>query len=312
MQLHQLRYVLEVYRRGNHISSAAEALNTSQPGISRQIRQLETELGFDIFERSRSRIVSVTVAGREFIGSAERIIRKVEQIRRIRGDNSEAKAGRLTISTTHTFARYVLPNVVAEFLRKQPGVQIGLLQAIPTEVCENVQEGRAELGVTTEPQKSFLGLVWLPILKIKRIVIAPRDHPIAKLETITLEELAKFPLIGHDSYRSGGRTIIDTFTKEGLTPLVPFAGIHSDVAKTYVGIGLGIAITASIVYDPDRDRNLVSRDVSDLFPSTTAYVTFRKSSFLRKIEIDFMKQLSPGLTRQKIHESREKNRGYPS
>ncbi|WP_235633306.1 LysR substrate-binding domain-containing protein [Aquibium oceanicum] len=255
--------------------------------------------------------MSVTVAGLEFIGSAERIIRKIEQIQRISGDNSKEREGHLTISTTHTFARYVLPNVIAGFLRKEPNVQIGLLQAVPSEVCENVQQGRAELGVTTEPQKSFLGLVWLPILKVRRIVIAPPDHPISKLDRITLEELARFPLIGHDSYRSGGRTIMDTFTERGIKPLVPFAGIHSDVAKTYVGMGLGIAITASMVYDPERDSDLVSRDVSDLFPSTTAYVTFRRSSFLRKIEIDFMKQLSPGLTRQQIRESREKSRFYP-
>ena len=305
MQLRQLEYVLEVYRKGNHISSAAEALNTSQPGISKQIRQLELELGFDIFERTRNRIVGVTAAGLEVIGNAERIFREVADIQKISDDYSQQKGGRLTIATTHTFARYVLPGVIREFLRKQPNVQIGLLQGNPTEVCEHVQAGRADLGVSTEAQKSFLGLVRMPFLSIKRSVIAPRDHPLVQLEEITLEDLAQYPLIGHDSFRSGGWTIMDTFTRKGIKPVVPFAGVDSDVGKTYVTIGLGIAITASIAFDPERDRNLIARDVSHLFPSSTAYVSFRKSSYLRKIEIDFMTRLSPELTRQRIRACRE-------
>lgn len=305
MQLRQLRYVLEVYRKGNHISAAADALNTSQPGISKQIRQLELELGFDIFERTRNRIVGVTTAGLEVIKNAERIFRGVDDIQKISDDYSEEKGGRLTIATTHTFARYVLPNVIREFFKKYPTVQIGLLQGNPTEVCEHVQAGRADLGVSTEPQKAFLGLARLPILEIKRSVIAPRDHPISKLERITLQDLAKYPLIGHDSFRSGGWTIMDTFAREGIKPLVPFAGVDSDVGKTYVKIGLGIAITASIAFNPETDKNLVARDVSDLFPSSTAYVSFRKSSYLRKIEVDFMIRLSPELTRQRIRACRE-------
>ena len=305
MQLRQLKYVLEVYRRGNHISAAADALNTSQPGISKQIRQLELELGFDIFERTRNRIVGATAAGLELIENAERIFREIDDIQKISDDYNEEKCGRLTIATTHTFARYVLPNVIREFLARQPNVRIGLLQGNPTEVSEYVQAGSADLGVSTEPQKSFLGLVRLPILSIKRSVIAPKDHPIAKLETITLQELAKHPLIGHDHFRSGGWAIMDAFAKEGIKPLVPFAGVDSDVGKTYVNIGLGIAITASIAFDPERDKNLVARDVSHLFPSSMAYVAFRKSSYLRKIEVDFMLKLSPELTRQRIRASRE-------
>lgn len=305
MQLRQLRYVLEVYKRGNHISSAAKALNTSQPGISRQIRQLELELGFDIFERTRNRIVGVTSAGLKVIRNAERIFDEVGNIRKISDDYSEEKGGRVTIATTHTFARYVLPNVVRDFLQQQPSVQIGLVQGNPTEVFEHVNEGRADLGVSTEAQKTFLGLVRIPILTIKRSVIAPRGHPITEVDKITLDELAKYPLIGHDNFRSGGWTILDTFAKAGIKPLMPFAGVDSDVGKTYVSIGLGIAITASIAFDPERDRNLVARDVSHLFPSSTAYVIFRKSSYLRRIEIDFMTRLSPRLTRQRIRAMRE-------
>lgn len=305
MQLRQLRYVLEVYRKGNHISAAADALNTSQPGISKQIRQLELELGFDIFERTRNRIVGVTSAGMEVIRNAERIFGGVEDIQRISDDYSQVKGGRLTIATTHTFARYVLPGVIRDFFRKYPGVQIGLVQGNPTEVCEHVQAGRADIGISTEPQRTFLGLARLPILQVTRSVIAPKDHPITEADPITLRELARYPLIGHDNFRSGGWTIMDAFASQGITPIVPFAGVDSDVGKTYVKIGLGIAIMASLAYDPDADRNLVARDVSHLFPSSTAYVFFRKSSYLRKVEVDFMVRLSPELTRQKVRACRE-------
>lgn len=305
MQLRQLRYVLEVHRRGNHISSAAEALNTSQPGISKQIRQLELELGFGIFERTRNRIVGVTDAGRALIDHAERILREVDDIRKISDDQNEEKGGHLTVATTHTFARYVLPEVIKDFAGSHRCVQIGLMQGNPTEICDYVQEGRADIAVGTVAQKAFPGLVRLPILAIKRAVILPRGHPLAALKTITLSDLAKYPIIGHDSFRSGGWTILDAFAKEGITPNIPFSGVDSDVGKTYVKMGLGIAITAAIAFDPDRDRDLVSRDVSDLFPSSTAYVSFRKSSYLRKLEIDFMIRLSPDLTRQKIRASRE-------
>jgi LysR family cys regulon transcriptional activator len=305
MQLRQLRYVVEVYRRGNHISDAAEALHTSQPGISKQIRLLELELGFDIFERTRNRIVGVTEAGRAVIEIAERIFGEVADIQKIRDDYNKEEGGKLTIATTHTFARYVLPRVVQAFLQKHPTVQVGLMQGNPTEVCEYVHTGHADLGVGTESMKTFLGLVRLPCLTVTRCVMAKKGHPILDLDKITLKDLARYPIIAHDNFRSGGWNIIETFLQKGITPTIPFSGVDSDVGKTYVELGMGIAIMASVAVDPAHDGDLEARDASHLFRSSPAYVSFRRSSYLRKLELDFMALLSPDLTRRKVLASRE-------
>lgn len=305
MQLHQLKYILEVYRSGNHISAAAEALHTSQPGISKQIRLLELELGFDIFERTRNRIVGVTKPGQEVIKIAEVIFSGVSDIKKIRNDYSGDEGGKLMIATTHTFARYVLPQVIKVFLQDHPKVQLSLMQGNPTETCEFVQAGHADLAVGTASMKTFLGLARLPCFTITRSVIAKKGHPLLSLKKIGLADIAKYPIIAHDNFRSGGWTMMEAFEKQGITPTIPFSGVDSDVAKTYVELGLGIAIMASIAVDPVHDGDLGARDVSDLFSSSTAYVSFRKSAYLRKLEMDFMKILSPALTRNKIMAARE-------
>lgn len=305
MQLHQLKYILEVYRSGNHISAAADVLHTSQPGISKQIRLLELELGFDIFERTRNRIVGVTKAGQEVIKIAEMVLSGIGDINKIRNDYNSDSSGKLTIATTHTFARYLLPRVVQAFLKKHPTVQVGLMQGNPTEVCEYVEAGHADVAVATDGMKTFLGLVRLPCFTVTRSVIARKGHPILDVETIGLKELAEYPIIAHDGFRSGGWTIIETFMKAGIKPTIPFSGVDSDVAKTYVELGLGISIMASIAVDPVHDGDLEARDVSNLFSSSTAYVSFRKSAYLRKLELDFMSLLSPDLTRRKILATRE-------
>ena len=300
MQLRQLRYVVEVYRRGNHISDAAEALHTSQPGISKQIRLLELELGFDIFERTRNRIVGVTEAGHAVIGIAERIFGWVADIHKIRDDYNKEEGGKLIIATTHTFARYVLPKVVQAFLQKHPKVQVGLMQGNPTEVCEYVHAGHADLGVGTESLKTFLGLVRLPCLTVTRCVMAKKGHPILDLDQISLKDLARYPIIAHDNFRSGGWNIIETFLQKGITPTIPFSGVDSDVGKTYVELGMGIAIMASVAVDPKHDPELRARDVSHLFESSITYISLRANSYLRGFVFDFVQMLDPALKPDKI------------
>ncbi|RUZ77972.1 LysR family transcriptional regulator [Mesorhizobium sp. M7A.F.Ca.US.006.01.1.1] len=305
MQLHQLRYILEVCRSGNHISAAAEILHTSQPGISKQIRLLELELGFDIFERTRNRIVGVTEAGKEVIKITEMVLSGISDIKKVGSDYNGESSGKLTIATTHTFARYVLPRVVKTFMQKHPTVHVGLMQGNPTEVCEYVQAGHADIAVATDSMKPFLGVVRMPCFTITRSVIASKGHPILDLKTIGLQDLANYPIIAHDNFRSGGWTILDTFAQAGIKPKIQFSGVDSDVAKTYVEIGLGIAILASIAVDPVHDGDLQARDVSNLFSSSIAYVSFRKSAYIRKFDLDFMNILSPTLTRRKILDARE-------
>lgn len=304
MQLRQIRYVLEVHRRGNHISAAAEALHTSQPGISKQVRQLELELGFDIFERTRNRIVGLTEPGREVVRIAQRIFSEIEDLQKIRDDYDSQKGGALTIATTHTLARYVLPRVISAFLKVYPQVRIGLKQGNPTEVCDFVESGEADIGVGTHAMRAFPSLVMLPCLSISRSVIAPKDHPILDLETITLADLARYPIIAHDAFRSGRWKIMDAFVREGITPQIPFTAVDSDVGKTYVDLGLGIAIMASVAVDPKHDGDLRARDVSHLFESSTAYVSFRRRAYLRGLELDFMQMLAPELTRKRVLASR--------
>lgn len=312
MQLHQLRYILEVYRSGNHISAAAETLHTSQPGISKQIRQLELELGFDIFERTRNRIVGVTEAGREVIKIAETVISGIADIKKIRNDHADESGGKLIIATTHTFARYVLPRVVKAFMQKHPTVQVSLMQGKPTEVGDYVQAGHADIAVATDSMKTVLGLVRMPCLTITRSVVASKGHPILALKSITLQDIAAYPIIAHDNFRSGGWTILETFAQAGIKPKIQFSGVDSDVAKTYVELGLGIAILASIAVDPVHDGDLEARDVSNLFSSSTAYVFFRKSAYLSKFELDFMQMLSPALTRRKVLSAREDTNARPA
>jgi LysR family transcriptional regulator, cys regulon transcriptional activator len=305
MQLHQLKYILEVYRSGNHMSAAAEALHTSQPGISKQIRMLELELCFDIVERTRNRIVGTTEPGREVIKFAEAIFSSVADIKKIGSDYNDESGKKLTIATTHTFARYALPRAVKVFLEKCPTIQLGLMQGNPTEVCEYVQAGHADFAVATASMKAFIGLVHLPCFTVTRSVIAKKGHPLLTLKTIGLKDLVNYPIISHDGFRSGGWAIRETFVKAGLKPTIPFSGVDSDVAKTYVELGLGIAIMASIAADPLHDGDLMARDVSHLFSSSVAYVSFRKSAYLRKMDMDFINILSPELTRLRILAARE-------
>ena len=233
------------------------------------------------------------------------IFGEVSAIQKIRDDYNKEEGGKLIVATTHTFARYVLPRVVQAFLKQHPKVQVGLMQGNPTEVCEFVHAGQADIGIGTDSLKTFLGLVRLPCLTVTRCVMARRGHPILALDKITLEDLARYPIIAHDNFRSGGWNIIETFLQKGITPTIPFSGVDSDVGKTYVELGLGIAIMAHVAVDPAHDGDLEARDVGHLFAASTGYVSFRRSTYLRKLELDFMALLSPELTRRKVLASRE-------
>lgn len=300
MQLRQIRYVLEVHRCGNNISAAAELLHTSQPAISKQIQLLEYELGFNIFERTRNRVVGLTDPGQEVLKIAQRIFSEIENLRSIRDDFDNMQQGRLVIATTHTHARYILPKVIHAFLKRYPKVQIGLLQGNPTEICEMIESGAADLAVGTDAMRSFPALAMLPCFEIKRSVIAPKDHPILTVEPLTLEEIAKYPVIAHDAFRSGQWKILDAFVRRGIELNIPFTAVDADIGKTYVELGLGIAILATVAVDPTHDGDLRARDASHLFESSTTLVRFRKSAYLRRFIFDFIQILAPNLTKKMI------------
>ncbi|GLR52560.1 LysR substrate-binding domain-containing protein [Shinella yambaruensis] len=296
VQLRQLRYVVEVNRQGNHISAAAEALNTSQPGMSKQIQELELELGFSIFQRSRNRVTGLTDPGREVVEIAQRILNEVQSLKNIREDYGAQEGGTLTIATTHTHARYILPRVIKSFVQRHPLVRIGLLQGNPTEICEAVETGKADIAVGTETMRPFPSLLRMPCYQITRSLIAPKGHPIFRVKTLTLEAIAKYPMIAHDPHRSGRWKILDAFEKKGISPMILFNAVDADVGKTYVEMGLGIAVMATDAFDPAHDRALRARDASHLFEASTSYVTLRTDTYIRRFIFDFIELLAPRLT----------------
>ncbi|MBS1218449.1 MAG: cysB [Proteobacteria bacterium] len=296
MKLSQLKCILEVHRHGNHISAAAEALHTSQPGVSKQIQLLESEIGFPVFQRKRNRVTGLTEPGREVIEIAQRIMSDVESLRTLREDYVEREKGTLTIATTHTYARYVLPRVIERFIKRYPDIGLGLQQGNPTQICEAVQAEEADIAIGTEAMRPFPNLVMLPCFPIARSVIAKRGHPILQAKKLTLQEIARHPIVAHDRARSGRWKVMEAFRKQGIEPNVRFGAVDADVCKTYVEMGLGIAILATVAVDPEHDRNLRARDASHLFESSPTFVTLRRNTYLRGYVSHFIGLLAPELT----------------
>lgn len=296
MKLSQLRCILEVHRHGNHISAAAEALHTSQPGVSKQIQLLEAEVGFPIFQRKRNRVIGLTEPGREVIEIAQRIMSDVESLRMLREDYLDREKGVLTIATTHTYARYVLPRVIERFIKRYPDVHLGLQQGNPTQICEAVQNEDADIAIGTEAMRPFPNLAMLPCFPIARSVIVKKGHPILRVKKLTLQEIARYPIIAHDRARSGRWKVMEAFRNQGIEPNVRFGAVDADVCKTYVEMGLGIAILATVAVDPEHDRNLRARDASHLFESSPTLVTMRRNTYLRGYVGHFISLLAPELT----------------
>jgi len=309
MKLQQLRYAWEVFRHGNHISAAAEALHTSQPGISKQIQLLESELGFEIFSRKRNRIVGLSEPGREVISIAQRMLADADNLRNLGEDFTSRSGGSLIIATTHTQARYVLPKVIERFVKKHPSVRLGLRQGNPTQICELVESGEADLAIGTETIRDFPNLVRLPCFKLSRSVIAKLGHPLLQTKKLTLREIAKYPIITYDPAYSGRWKVMDAFRNAGIVPNVIFGAMDADVSKTYVELGLGIAILTTISFDPTHDKGLRARDASHLFDSSTTFVALRPYSYLRTFVFDFIKSLAPNLSAEFVRAALKKSAG---
>jgi LysR family transcriptional regulator, cys regulon transcriptional activator len=303
VKLQQLRYVVEIVRQGNHLSAAAEAVHTSQPGVSRQIQLLETELGFEIFVRTRNRIIGLTEPGKQVLEVARRVVNDVSALKSLKEEMSASNRGTLTIATTHTLARYILPQAIESFLRKFPDVQLVLKQGDPEQICELVDAGDADLAIGTETEREFAHLVKLPWLDIVRSVVAKKGHPILKVEPLTLQRLAEYPIITYDPRYSGRRKVLSAFKDAGIEPKIVMSAVDADVSKTYVAMGLGIAIMATVSFDPAQDKALGARDASKLFAPSTTYITLRANAYLRSFALQFIRSLSPRLTLNAVRES---------
>jgi LysR family transcriptional regulator, cys regulon transcriptional activator len=300
MNLQQLRYVLEVSKRNLSISDAAEALFTSQPGVSKQIRLLEEELGIEIFVRHGKRLISVTEPGQKVMLIAERLLREAENLRQIGQDFQNEASGRLVVATTHTQARYALPQVIGKFLQRYPKVQLHIHQGNPRQICEQVLAGEADIAVATEAASDLPDLVLLPCNQWNRCVIARKGHPILREAPLTLEAISRFPVITYDVAFAGRSLINKAFLARGLKPNIVLTAIDSDVIKTYVNMDLGVGIIANMAFDPIVDRELSSMDASHLFESSTTRIGLPRNTWLRGYAYAFIEMFAPQLTRHVV------------
>ena len=297
MKLQQLRCLAEVARRGLNVSEAAEALHTSQPGVSKQIRALEDELGIEIFARHGKRLVQVTEPGKAVIAIAERILGEAQNLRRAGEEFANGKLGTLTIAATHTQARYALPKAVAQFKRRYPKVELVIHQGNPTQICEQVLSGEADFAVATEMISTFSELVSLPVYQWNRCVVVPPKHPLLKVAPLTLETLAQYPIVTYD-FAFANRTLVQkAFESRGLQPHVVLSAQDSDVIKTYVELGLGVGILARMAFDAERDRRLRAIDASHLFESSTTRLGVKRGAYLRRYAYEFIEMFAPHLPR---------------
>ena len=299
MKLQQLRYVWEVTRHQLNVSATAQSLFTSQPGISKQIRLLEDELGVEIFARSGKHLTRVTPAGEAIVELAGKVLRTVEDIKHVAQEHSDERRGNLAIATTHTQARYVLPGVISEFRQKYPDVALHMQQGTPKQIAQMVSEGSADFAICTESLELFNDLVLLPCYRWNRCVLVPKGHPLATGE-LTLERVAEHPLVTYVFGFTGRSQLDDAFKSRDLTPNVVLTAADSDVIKTYVRLGLGIGIVAHMAVDPVADSDLIAVDASHLFESSTTKIGIRRGTFMRTYMYDFVKRMAPHLDRETV------------
>src|SRR5512134_104086 len=297
MKLQQLRFLSEVARRELSVSAAAEALHTSQPGVSRQIKELEDELGVQIFVRHGKRLTAVTEPGRAVLAIAERMLAEAANMKRAGAEFANEKLGSLTIATTHTQARYALPKAVAAFKRKYPDVQLVIHQGNPTQICEMVLRGEAEFAIATEQIAEYPELVSLPCYQWNRCVVVPARHPLAREKPLTLEAVARYPIVTYD-FAFANRSLVEkAFEQRGLTPKVVLSALDADVIKTYVELGLGVGIMAAMAFNAKRDAGLKALDAAHLFESSTTRLGIKRGAYLRRYAYEFIELFSPHLPR---------------
>ena len=300
MKLQQLKYIWEVARHDLNVSATADALYTSQPGISKQIRLLEQELGIQIFRRSGKHLTEITPAGEAVLELAGQILDKIDNISQIAQEYADKSRGSLSIATTHTQARYVLPSVFQSFRAQYPDVTLNMHQGTPMQISELASKGVADFAIATEALELFNNLVMMPCYRWNRSVIVPRDHELNNQEKLTLKILADYPIVTYVFGFTGRSQLDKAFSSVDLKPQVVFTASDADVIKTYVRMGFGIGIIASMAYDPAVDTELVALDASHLFEASTTKIGFRRGTYLRGYMYDFISMFAPHLSRDMI------------
>jgi LysR family cys regulon transcriptional activator len=304
MKLQQLRYIVEVLNHNLNVSSTAESLYTSQPGISKQVRMLEDELGIQVFGRSGKHLTHVTPAGRDVIEIAQQILAKVESIKSVAKEHTLPDQGKLNIATTHTQARYALPPVISGFMQKYPKVSLHMHQGTPQQISEAASRGDADFAIATEALHLYSDLVMLPCYHWNRSVIVRKDHPLLQLgRKIAIEDVAQHPIVTYVFGFTGRSELDRAFAAKGLEPKIVFTATDADVIKTYVRLGLGVGVIASMAMDKELDKDLVAIDSSHLFEASTTKIGFRKGAFLRTYMYDFIERFAPHLSKDVVEKA---------
>ena len=300
MNLQQLRYLNEISRRGLNISEAADALYTSQPGVSKQIKLLEEELGIEIFVRNGKRITAITEPGKAILEIAQRMLLDTENLKQVGAEFRSQDSGTLTVATTHTQARFALPPMVKLFIKRYPKVKLNLHQGSPTQLAQQVLSGEADIAIATESLSLYDELVTLPCYEWNHCVIVPPKHPLLAEKKLTLEKIAQYPIITYDFAFSGRGKINAAFEARRITPNIVLTAIDADVIKTYVELGLGIGIVAHMAFIPGRDRHIRMIEAGYLFQPSTTRVAIRKNEYLRGYTYHFIELFAPHLTREVV------------
>ncbi len=303
MKLQQLKYIWEVAQHGLNVSATADSLFTSQPGISKQIRMLEEELGIQIFQRSGKHLTEITPAGQAIIDMAGEILDKADNIKRVADDYSDNSQGSLSVATTHTQARYVLPHIIQDFIKLYPDVALHMHQGTPMQISEMASRGKVDFAIATEALELFENLVMMPCYRWNRSVIVNHGHPLASEKKITLERLAEFPIVTYVFGFTGRSQLDKAFREAGLEPKLVFTAADADVIKTYVRLDLGVGIVASMAHDAKADADLIALDASHLFESSVTRIGFRRGTFLRTYMYEFIRLFAPHLTHELIEQS---------
>ena len=305
MKLQQLRYIWEVSKNNLNVSATAENIYTSQPGISKQIRILEDELGIPIFTRNGKHLTDMTPAGEKIIAIAGQMLMQAENIKNIAKEYRDESKGSLSIATTHTQARYALPSIIKEFMQDMPNVTLDIQQGTPIQISEMVSQGKVDLAIATEAIELFDNLIMLPCYSWDRCILVPKGHELSTLSSLSLNDVARYPLITYVFGFTGRSKLDDAFREESLNPDVALTAVDADVIKTYVRLGLGVGIVARMAYDKNIDQDLVAIDAGHLFGKSITKIGIRKDTFLRGYMYDFIKLFAPHLSSEIINKAME-------
>ena len=300
MNFQQLRSIREAARRGYNLTEVANALFTSQPGVSRQIRELEDELGVEIFERNGKRLTGLTEPGKGILLIVDRLLLEAENLQQAGLEFAGKKSGTLTVATTHTQARYVLPKVVQSFRAAFPQVRIALQQSSPEHIAEWVLSGKADIGIATEGLSQFEDLISFPCYEWRHVIVVPEGHPLSRVQQPTLNDLGAYPLITYDVGFTGRGHIDAAFKDAGIVPDIVLTAMDSDVIQQYAALGLGVGIVASMALGAQRVPGLHAIDAGHLFATNVTRLAVRRGAYLRSYAIDFILQFAPSLEHAEI------------